>query len=76
MAKSAIPVFFREADKNIGGKIGDTYFFLTVAPLADFLIGGGKGLNPEFLQFLGYLYFVSGLGMEDVPLHWVGNVAV
>ena len=76
MAKSAISFFFGKADKNIGGEIGNAYFFLTVAPLADYLIGGGKGFNPELLQFLGYLYFVSRFGMEDVPLHWVGNVAV
>ena len=49
MAKCPIAFFFGKADKNIGGEIGDAYFFLAVAPLADYLIGGGKGLNPELL---------------------------
>ena len=76
MAKGAVPIFLGKANKNIGGEIRDAYFFLAVTPLPDYLIGRRKGLNPQLLQFLGYFYFVSRLGMEDVPLHWVGNVAV
>lgn len=76
MAKSAIPFFIGKAYKDIGGEIGDAYLFLTVTPLPDYLIGWRKGFNPLLMQFLGYLYFVSRFGMEDVPLHWVGIVAI